>query len=366
MLATDLYLPAFPEITVYFGTSESTTNLTLILFVATLAISTLFWGPISDKYGRKPVAMAGGICFFVGSLCCIFAGSITQLILFRVLQAIGGGSTNMIATALIKDVYKEKQQEKILSIVQGIALIGPAVAPVIGAFVMRVTSWQGIFVIQAVMAAILVFGTIRLKETLQEPLDLSVFHALGRLLVVCRNRRFTLLVINFSLIPIAIMAFINASTYIFQNFFGLSGQTYSFFFSASALAMMAGTLLYLPISKLLGRTVSVYATFIEVAVAGLLILLIGDRSPYIFIILIAFTSFCACVIRPLGIFLSLNAQEKDTGSASSLINFTSLLASTIGMASLSFFSNYLHGVGILYLLIGIVAAAMFAICFKKV
>jgi DHA1 family bicyclomycin/chloramphenicol resistance-like MFS transporter len=366
MLATDLYLPALPEITVYFGTTESMTNLTMVLFVGALAVSTLFWGPLSDKYGRKPVVLVGAACFFVGGFLCIFAGSIEHLILFRILQAIGGSSTNTIAMALIKDVYNEKQQEKILSIVQGTALIGPAVAPIIGAFVMRITSWQGIFVIQALMAAILFVGAIFVKETLKEPLQLGVFGSIGRLLVVCKNRRFILLVVNFAFMPLAVMAFINASTYIFQDQFGFSGQTYSFFFSISALAMMAGTFAYLPITKRISRTATTYITFIEVAVAGLLIFLIGDHSPFLFIALIAVSSFFCCLVRPLGIFLALNAQEKDTGSASSMINFANLLACTFGMALLSFFSDYLHGVGILYLICGTASALLFFICFRKV
>jgi DHA1 family bicyclomycin/chloramphenicol resistance-like MFS transporter len=366
MLATDLYLPALPEITVYFGTTETMTNLTLVLFTAALAVSTLFWGPLSDKYGRKPIVMIGSACFLAGGLLCIFAGSIEQLILFRILQAIGGGSTNTIAMAMIKDVYHEKQQEKILSIVQGTALIGPAIAPVIGAFVMQVASWQGIFVIQALMAAIIAVGAFFVKETMKEPLQIGVFGAIGRLLVVCKNRRFLLLVVNFAFLPIAIMAFINASTYIFQNQFGFSEQAYSFFFSTSAIAMMIGTFCYLPVTKRLGRTTSVYLAFGEVTAAGLLILLVGGHSPYLFIAIIAVSSFFGCLIRPLGIFLSLNSQEKDTGSASSMINFANLVACTIGMSLLSFFSNYLEAVGILYLVFGGASVLMFAICFRKV
>ncbi|MDR3305254.1 MAG: MFS transporter [Clostridiales Family XIII bacterium] len=366
LLSTDFYLPALPSISAYYGTNDATTNLTMILFTVTLAISSLLWGPISDKYGRKPVIAFGAAAYFSGSLLCVFAPTIEALIVFRMLQAVGGGAAVMVSTAFVKDVFDENHQERILSIVQGMTLLGPAVAPTIGALMMKIADWHGIFLLMTGMGAVVLAGALYFKETLREPLTVSVFSALGRLRVVLRNRRFTFIVIIFAIPAIPLMAFINASPYIFQNRFGLSEQIYSLFFAASALSMMGGAFAYPAIAKRFGRTAVAYGSLCVFVVCGAGVLLAGGVSPFVFILFILPSSFAGALSKPLSIFLGLNAQESDTGSASSLIGFISLMMSSLGMALLAFFDDYLMGVGVLYLAFGAAAVALFAAFLRKV
>jgi DHA1 family bicyclomycin/chloramphenicol resistance-like MFS transporter len=366
MLSTDIYLPALPTISVYYGTSDANTNMTMILFAVTLAISSLLWGPISDKYGRKPVIVFGAAAYFSGSLLCVFAPTIEALIVFRMLQAAGGGSVVMVSTAFVKDVFDENHQERILSIVQGMTLLGPAGAPTIGALLMKIADWHGIFILMTGMGAVVLAGALYFRETLREPLTVGVFSALGRLRVVLRNRRFTLIVITFAIPAIPLMAFINASPYIFQNRFGLSEQIYSLFFAASALSMMGGAFAYPALAKRFGRTAVAYGSLGVFVVCGAGILLVGGASPLVFILFILPSSFGGALSKPLSIFLGLNAQESDTGSASSLIGFISLMMSSLGMVLLAFFDDYLRGVGVIYLVFCTAAVALFAVFLRKV
>ena len=129
-LSTDLYLPALPGMSVFFGVSADMINLTLTAFFIFYALGTLVWGPLSDHYGRKPILVYGLIIYVIASALCAFAWSVEVLILCRILQAIGGSAAGAVATAIVKDVYSGKKRESVLAIVQSMVLISPAVAPV--------------------------------------------------------------------------------------------------------------------------------------------------------------------------------------------------------------------------------------------
>ena len=111
-LSTDLYLPALPGMAKYFSVSADLANLTLILFFVFFAIGTLFWGPLSDKYGRRPVLLIGLSVYSAASLACAGSWNIDYLIAFRILQALGGSGAFAVATAMIKDVYEILKTEK--------------------------------------------------------------------------------------------------------------------------------------------------------------------------------------------------------------------------------------------------------------
>ncbi len=128
-LSTDLYLPALPGMALYFGVSADLANLTLILFFVFFGAGTLFWGPLSDRYGRRPVLLAALSIYTAASLGCAASGDIHQLIAFRIFQAVGGSGAFAVATAMVKDVYESKRREPILAMVQSMVLISPVGGP---------------------------------------------------------------------------------------------------------------------------------------------------------------------------------------------------------------------------------------------
>ena len=150
-LSTDLYLPALPTMTIYFHVPEYQINLTLILFFIFFSLATLIWGPLSDKYGRRPILLIGLTGYTIASILCADSSSVYQLILFRVMQAIGGGAASAVAMAIVKDVYQGRKRESILALVQSMIVISPALAPVVGALLLNFTSWRGVFVTQAII-----------------------------------------------------------------------------------------------------------------------------------------------------------------------------------------------------------------------
>jgi MFS transporter, DHA1 family, multidrug resistance protein len=278
-LSTDLYLPALPGMSAYFGVSAGRINLTLTTFFIFYALGTLVWGPLSDHYGRKPVLVTGMGLYVIASALCALISSADGLILCRIFQAIGGSAAGAVATAIVKDVYSGKRRESVLAIVQSMVTISPAIAPVIGAFLMKVMSWRGIFWSLSLIGVVALVGSLLFEETIALRTTGVLHQSLGRLGKVLQNRGFTLLLILFSLGGLSIMAFIASSTYIYQDGFLLSGQVYSFYFSLNALGMIVGPMIYLQLSWRTHAESIIRACFATIAISGHLCVSLGTSSP---------------------------------------------------------------------------------------
>ena len=323
-------------ITAYYHVPEYQTNLTLILFFVVFAVSMLIWGPLSDRFGRKPVLLAGLVSYTCAGALCALSGNVFQLMAFRVLQALGTGAASSIAMAVVKDVYRGRRREVILAVIQTMTVLSPAVAPMIGALILRFTSWRGAFVAQAILGFLVLAGSVAYQETIPQKLAGSPLASLGRLVVVARNRNFIILVLTFSLPGLAIMAFISGSSYIFQVTFGLSEQTFSLFFALFAVSSAAGAQLYVLLSRFLGRNLIITGSLLVSAASGLLLLLLGFRGPWAFILTFIPTPLAFSCSRPPVANLMLSQHEGDAGSVAGVMSAAHMTVSSLGMVAVSF------------------------------
>ncbi|MDQ1276547.1 MAG: transporter, family, multidrug resistance protein, partial [Euryarchaeota archaeon] len=240
-LSTDMILPAVPSLAETWNQPLSVINLILVCFFVTYGFSLLFYGPISDRFGRRRPLLAGLSVYIAASLLCAFATSAPMLIGFRILQAAGAAASSSISMAMTKDIFSGQERERILAYTAVIMALAPMIAPVLGGWVLTDFSWQWIFLIQAVMGVIGIIGVLRFPETLSRISDLPLsrmMHSYGRLLL---NPSYISMVLVMSASLFPLYSFIAGSSAIYVNEFGLSEQKYSYFFAFNALALMVGS-----------------------------------------------------------------------------------------------------------------------------
>lgn len=365
-ISTDVYLPALPRMVKSFHSSPSQINLTLILFFIFYALATMFWGPLSDKYGRKKILLMGMVIYSVASLLCVFSVSVYQLILYRILQAIGSGAATAVSTAIVKDVYSGRKRLTTLAIVQSMGMISPIVSPVIGAIILTVFSWRGVFVVLSMIGILAVLGTIAMEETIESHYAGSIFKAIGRLGVVAKNKGFTSLLLTFSMLSIPSMSFITASSYIYVTGFGLSERVYSYYFAANAIFFLLGPLVYIKISKRFSSEVIITLAYVIAFVSGVLLCTIGSLKPWIFALSIIPTSLFGSIMGPARTNLMLDQLEGDTGAASSLMSCAYTFFGSIGMLLISLnFHNRILVMGLMYVLVGFISLITWLSISKK-
>jgi DHA1 family bicyclomycin/chloramphenicol resistance-like MFS transporter len=332
----DLYLPALPRLSEDFATSEAAVNLTLILFFLGMAGSMLIWGPLSDKYGRKPILLAGLILFTLSSLACAAAASILQLILFRVFQSLGAGAGVAVNNAILKDVFTGRQRERALATVITLILITPVVAPALGGFLLQLMSWRGLFVLLGCVGLLALGLSLLLGETIQKRQQRNLLPTLARMGAVLKNPRFSFLLAIFSSPMLPAMAFVAASSYIFIQDFGLSEVEYGLCYMVISVFRVLGPYLYIFLSRMIPSRHIITAGFSTTLITGILLAAFGHFGPAWFIAAIVPLIPAGPMLRPPGVNLMLEQQDlDDAGSASSMINSAPFFFGGTGMLLIS-------------------------------
>ena len=351
-LSTDLYMPALPEMTLYFNTTSTLMSFTMTIFFIFMAIGILILGPMSDKYGRKPVLIASISISMIFSAACAFTPNITLLIVARAASAFGAGGMVAISTALIKDSYEGKEMSKVLSVTQAFMLIAPMLAPVLGAIILKVADWKMTFIVLAILTGVSLVGAFLLQETLpvKERTQSSTIQTILGLRKVAKNPNFSSLLLVGALIAAPFMAYLALASYIYIDGFGVSETTFSMYFALNAGASILGPVMYMRFGA--GSVKKVISAGIIVAIiSAILILTIGNASPIIFLLSYVLYSIMTSYFRPLISDLLLSATKTDVGATSSVMNFGFTVIGSIGMVVGSLqWSSYTGGLGITMLI----------------
>ena len=365
-LSIDLYLPALPNLMHVMQTSQSLINLSLSLFLIFFAIGILIWGPLSEKYGRKPILLIGLGLYVFGSIGCALSVNVGQLILGRVVQAFGSGAAVAVVTAMVKDLYSGHKRESVLAIVMAMVMVGPVVAPVMGAWLLKFMSWKAIFWVLASVGIVAFFLSLLLDETIQERYSGSLLQSLGRLAVVLKNPGFSVLLGIFSLVPLPLMAFIAASSFVYIQGFGMTEELYSFYFAFNSLGALAGPLLYLRLSRWIAPGNIITGCFGLLMICGIVLDVAGSSSPSLFALTMLTATIAMSLLRPPTANLLLSQQQTDTGSAASLINFMGMFMGSIGMFLISMEAGGLiPSLGLMQIVVGAVCGSLWLLVRRK-
>ncbi|MFJ5368526.1 multidrug effflux MFS transporter [Bosea sp. CER48] len=252
-LSTDFYLPSLPEIARVMQTDVAGAQATLSSFLFGFAAGQIFWGPLSDRLGRKPILLAGLGLFSVATLACAFAPSIEALTLARALQALGASGPIVLGRAMVRDLYDGVRAGRELARMGMFMGLVPAVAPVIGGVLQTAFGWRSTFLASLAFgfALILVIVTV-MPETLRarspQPLSpIAIFRGFG---VLLRNRAFRVYVALTALAYAGLFAFISGSSFVLIGIYGLTPVQFGFSFGFGVLGFILGTILA---QRLVGR-----------------------------------------------------------------------------------------------------------------
>lgn len=168
-LATDMYLPAFANIQQDLHTSAAVVSATLSLFLAGFAVAQLVWGPLSDRYGRKPVLLSGLAIFALGCLGMIWVQDARWLLVLRFIQAVGVCAAAVTWQALVTDHYPAQRTNRIFATIMPLVGLSPALAPLLGSWILAHFSWQAIFATLFAITVVLMLPALRLRAMPRKP-----------------------------------------------------------------------------------------------------------------------------------------------------------------------------------------------------
>lgn len=216
-LATDMYLPAFAAIQQDLGVAPAAVSASLSLFLAGFALAQLLWGPLSDSYGRRPVLLVGLAIFALASLGMVWVESATGLLVLRFIQAVGVCSAAVIWQALVTDYYPTNAR-RIFATIMPLVGLSPALAPLLGSFILNHSVWQAIFVVLFGITLALMIPALRLKPLPRHPASEKA--APLRFLSLLRSRVYTGNVLIYAACSASFFAWLTGSPFI------LSGMGY--------------------------------------------------------------------------------------------------------------------------------------------
>jgi len=330
-LSTDMYLPAIPLLVEIWQQPLALVNLTLVFFFISYCVFLLFYGPLSDRYGRRPMLLAGIGLFIMASLMCALADNVISMIVFRVMQAAGAASAATLALAISKDIFEGHERERILAYIGVIMALAPMLAPVFGGWILTWFSWRWVFISQAAIAAVAWIGVWRMTETLTTPVAMGALRTAGIYLGLFRNYSYLGYALLVSVIVLPHFAFIGGSAHIYITRMGLSEQTFGYFFALNAAAIMAGSLACSWLLQRIGSRGVMTVGFAGILAGGLIMLTRWIPDPWGLALPMAVISFCFGLSRPPSNNLVLEQVDQHAGAASSLLVFIYFMLGAFAM-----------------------------------
>ncbi len=236
-LSVDIYLPAMPKMQ---QALQGDVELTITGFLIGFSIAQIFWGPVSDKYGRRKPLFIGLSLFIVGSVGCAMSQTMSEIVFWRVIQALGACTGPMLSRAMVRDMYGQTKAAEMLSTLMIVMAIAPIAGPLIGGQILVVSSWHSIFWLLAVIGVLLFIASHLLPETLQEERvnKEKLWTAFTKYGLLVKNRNFMTYTLCVTFFYMGVYAFIAGSPLVYINYFGVHPENYGYLFGINVLGLV--------------------------------------------------------------------------------------------------------------------------------
>ena len=349
----DMYLPSLPSMCRFFHCSVSTVQLGLTTGMIGLGVGEIILGPVSDKYGRKPVLIATIILFIIAAVASIYSPTIQFFLWCRLFQGVGASGGYFLARTIPADFYGGRMLAKTMAIIGAINGIAPASAPVLGGFISNSFTWKGVFWALAGFGIILLILSPKLKESLPESRrsKRSLFDTFGNYLTLARNSRFMTHVLLKGTALGFLFAYISSAPFIIQTRYGFSQVVFGCIMGANALLVAAGAMIALRF-KVLKRAALVggISLMFLVLVEAAMMLFVDSFWAYELPLLPIL--FCLGMIFTVSNTLAMNEGRQDAGGASALLGLVGYIFGAV-VSPLVGLGDILHSSAIAFVAIGV-------------
>jgi DHA1 family bicyclomycin/chloramphenicol resistance-like MFS transporter len=241
-LSLNVLVPAIPGLAVKFQTDTASVQLTVSLYLMGLALAQLVFGPLSDRFGRRPVILAGLALATVASTAAIFAAGIATLIVARLVQSLGASTGQTIGRAIIRDLYDREHAASMIGLVTSVVVLLPMVAPLIGGILDTLFGWESIFVFSALVAGgVFLWAVLALPETRRASIAPDGHgHFLAEVRALCASPRFFGYALCAGLGSAPFFSFLGAAPHVVVGMLGHSSAEYGVWFFLPSIGFMAG------------------------------------------------------------------------------------------------------------------------------
>ena len=332
--AIDTYLPAFEVMEDDLATNSSFIQQTLTFYLVPYTIMTIFHGAISDSIGRIKTIKYGMSLFILGSIGCVFATSIEMLWISRLIQGVGAGAGNVVARAMVRDLYSGATAQKVMATIQIIFGIAPAIAPMVGGLLLGI-SWQAIFIFLIIYSVLItIFSVNFLPETIskQNQLPFNFESVLSRYKDLLNDKNYIFLILAVSFNFSAFFLYVLSSPIFLMQHLNLSSSQFGYLFIPTVTGMILGSF----ISKKTAGIISpakilkiAYLWMLLITSINLIFCLFFPSIIFVNIGLIALYNIGMAAAMPLISIKALDCFPKARGTAASGQAFSQMLVSSV-------------------------------------
>lgn len=335
-LSVDMSLPALPAMTSDLSAGKAAAQWTLSVFVLGFAGGQIFLGPLSDRVGRRPVLLCGLVAYVITGIVCALAPSIMVLVIMRFLQGLSACAGAVIARAIIRDVFDRQAaaaKQSILTVVTTLAML---IAPIVGAWLLGITGWRGVFALLPIAGAIILALAAMIIPETRPALVGQRAGALQSYLVVLREPITVGNAFAAAFIFAGLFVFIADSSTVFIRTLAITPQAYSLMFATVAFGQLCGSILNRMLALRISPARLIRSGVGLTVVATLLIGLFAmwPVNTNVFVLAITLYAFALGMTNPNAIAAAMVPLPQYAGSASAIIGFLYFVMASIG-ASLS-------------------------------
>lgn len=334
-MSIDIVLPALPAIGSAYGiTDENDRQLVILIFTITFGLCQLFYGPVSDRFGRKPLLIAGLALYIAGSTAAMFVASFNGLLAARVVQGIGTAALQVVTLAVVRDCFAGPAMGRILTFIFTTFMIVPIIAPTIGQQIEFVATWRGIFAFNAIAGALILFWmATRLGETLhpQDRRSLDLGSLAGALREIVTNRVTSGYAVASTLTFVALFSYIICVQQIYGELYGL-GTLFPYAFGASSIGVAVAALFSARLVRRIGMRPVAHGALSIFTLSGLVLFMVALAGNPPFWATFGLLSVCMMAFGVLQGNISAIALEPlghIAGTASSLVGVVTMTVANI-------------------------------------